>query len=260
MTQPTDVAISTPGTAAADAAAAALVENKDRLGLTWDLRPATVLSSDLSTGKVTIMADGDSTGLAASSMIGKVFPGDRVYLILLPTGGIFIAGYVGPGNTSGDTIGAAYWTGGTTAGSTGAEAALGGWSSSSPFHLLGNRVARLTLTAGYLTNSAAVSAQVILVRQVVGSTSATGLLTAQVAIAAGLSGTVLSLVAVSYIKNTGEVPVTFNPGVSNIRTVGAGTNSIFGDANVTLSLVGNDIGSINDFNMAGIIGLAVQVN
>ena len=194
-------------------------------------------------------------------MIGLVGQGDRVFVLEIPPSGNFIVGGTGTPSPSlpGKAIGAAYWTGGTTAGSTGAEVALGAWTSSSPFVLPGSRVAKLVLTAGYLTNSAAVSAQVILVRKVVGSTSATGLLTCQGVIPAGVSGTVPSLVAVSYIKNTGAGPITFNPGVSNIRTVGAGTNSIFGDANITLSLVGIDIGSTNDPNLAGIVGLAVTV-
>lgn len=248
-----------PTSTPVEAGIGALVENASRLGLTWDLRPATVLATDSSTGRISLQADGDDAPVSGESMVGRVPSGTRVFVIILPPGGIFIVGFVGVLNRAGDSIGSAYWTGGTTAGSTGAEAALGSWTSSAPFVLGGHRVARLTLAIGYLTNSAAVSSQIILVRKVVGSTSAAALLTAQQAIPAGVSGTVLSLVGVSYIKNTTGGPITFNPGVSNIRSSGSGTNSIFGDTNITMSLVGNDIGDVASPELAGIIGLAVTI-
>lgn len=256
MTQ-SDIPANTPTPVAAEAAVQAVLADPSRLGLTWDLRPGTVQSPT----PPTVVLDGDTAGIVVTSMIGPVAQGDRVYVLEIPPSGNFIVGATATPTASlaGNTIGSAYFSGGTTAGSTGAEAALGAWTSSSPFVIAGNRVVQLTLTTGYLTNSAAVSAQVILVRKVVGSTVATALLSAQPAIPAGLAGTVLSLTSVSYVKNTSSGPITFNPGVSNVRSVGAGTNSIFGDANITMSLTGKDIGSTFDLNLAGILGLAVTI-
>lgn len=93
MTQskPHDSAIET----ANSASIAALVENAKRLGLTWDLRPATVISTNPS--KLAVTVDGDDAAVSAVSMIGTVGIGDRVFVLLVPPGGVFIVGVTGPG-------------------------------------------------------------------------------------------------------------------------------------------------------------------
>lgn len=79
-----------PQPVAASATAQALVENAGRLGLTWDLRPATVNGAS----PVSVIIDGDDAGLVATSMIGSLVVGDRVYVIKIPPGGLFIVGWV----------------------------------------------------------------------------------------------------------------------------------------------------------------------
>ena len=82
--------------AASTAAVQAVTENASRLGLTWDLRPATVRAVDPITG-ITVIIDGDFTPVAATSMVGTVYFGQRVYVILVPPGGVFIAGVASGG-------------------------------------------------------------------------------------------------------------------------------------------------------------------
>ena len=83
-----------PSVVAATAAVKAVTENADRLGLLWQLRPATVEQIDPING-ITVTIDGDKTPVTATSMIGNVYFGQRVYVLLVPPCGIFIAGFIG---------------------------------------------------------------------------------------------------------------------------------------------------------------------
>lgn len=73
------------------ATASGLVANADRLGLTWQLYLATV--AYVSEGIISVTVDGDATAVPATSMIGVVRPGQRVYVIAIPPGGLFVVGY-----------------------------------------------------------------------------------------------------------------------------------------------------------------------
>ena len=88
MTDPT-VPVSDIATSASSAAASALIQNADRLGLKWDLKPATVSQVE---PVVTVVYDGDTTPITAVSMIGNVSIDQRVYVIFVPPSGNFIIG------------------------------------------------------------------------------------------------------------------------------------------------------------------------
>lgn len=91
-----------PHAVAADASTSALVENASRLGLKWDLRPATIVkvepvpSHGLNAPNVLVLVDGDSTFLPATPMIQDLQIGERVYVIIVPPSGLFIAGRSAP--------------------------------------------------------------------------------------------------------------------------------------------------------------------
>src|SRR5271170_6064603 len=74
--------------AMAQAQAKALVQNASALGLTWTLRPAAVTSSN------PIMAtfDGDTVPIDMTSLIGAVYAGQRVYVLIIPPSGNYIFG------------------------------------------------------------------------------------------------------------------------------------------------------------------------
>ena len=77
----------------ATAVAAALVQNAGRLGLTWDLKPATIGDTSAT---ITVVIDGDSAAISAQNMLGeKVIAGDRVYVVVVPPAGNFIVGRQG---------------------------------------------------------------------------------------------------------------------------------------------------------------------
>lgn len=71
-----------------------LVDNASRLGLTWDLRPATVSTTDPL--KVVVDGDLDTSTINAQSMVGFLEPGTRVFLMLIPPSGAFVVGYLDP--------------------------------------------------------------------------------------------------------------------------------------------------------------------
>ena len=66
-----------------------LVEDATRLGISWTLRPGSVIITD--PFKVTF--DGDDTPISAVSLIGVLAPGTRVMGLLIPPGGNFIIGF-----------------------------------------------------------------------------------------------------------------------------------------------------------------------
>lgn len=78
---------------AAQAAAAALVDNAKRLGLQWGLRPASVLVYDSDTDAYMVMYDGDEEGIAAINLSGLLLAlDDRVMVAFVPPSGNFIIG------------------------------------------------------------------------------------------------------------------------------------------------------------------------
>lgn len=64
-----------------------LLAQAARLGLVWRLRPATVIAGAM------VTFDGDTTPVAAVSLIGALYPGARVMCIITPPDGTFIVGH-----------------------------------------------------------------------------------------------------------------------------------------------------------------------
>lgn len=73
----------------------ALRENAQRLGLTWQLRPATVTSIAVD-GTVGVTLDGDTEETPAVTMTGRTPEiSTRVFVISVPPAGLFIVGMMG---------------------------------------------------------------------------------------------------------------------------------------------------------------------
>lgn len=73
----------------------AITENAHRLGLKWLLRPGTVVSGT-DTGNVTAKVDGDDIAtLGIVSMVGKLNPKSRIWLLIIPSVGTYVIGRVG---------------------------------------------------------------------------------------------------------------------------------------------------------------------
>lgn len=81
----------------------ATVDNASRLGLTWNLKVATVRFTNVEVG-VQAQYDRDDATITMFSMIGPLVPGDRVYALEIPPGGNFIVGYAQAARASSDFI------------------------------------------------------------------------------------------------------------------------------------------------------------
>lgn len=75
-------------TAMATAQVKAIVDNADRLGITWTLRPGTVVSSN----PLTVTMDGDTVAIGMFSMIGATYAGQRVWVLIIPPSGNYVIG------------------------------------------------------------------------------------------------------------------------------------------------------------------------
>lgn len=77
-----------PSVAMATAQVKAIVDNADRLGITWTLRPGTVASSS----PLTVTMDGDTVPISMFSMIGATYAGQRVWILIVPPSGNYVIG------------------------------------------------------------------------------------------------------------------------------------------------------------------------
>jgi hypothetical protein len=85
MTQPT-------ATLAATTSVEELVEQAHRLGLTWDLRPATINSVDTTSNLVFATYDGDAESIPMINLKGSIVAGERVMAMFVPPQGNYIIG------------------------------------------------------------------------------------------------------------------------------------------------------------------------
>lgn len=85
MTQPT-------ATLAATTSVEELVEQAKRLGLTWDLRPAIVNTTDSTSNLVFGTYDGDTESIPMINLKGSIVEGERVMVMFVPPQGNYIIG------------------------------------------------------------------------------------------------------------------------------------------------------------------------
>jgi hypothetical protein len=75
----------------------AMMEEAQRLGFTWTIRPATVNTIDGTGVSATGIYDGDAGAVAVPMInIAGAGPGERVYVWGIPEGGNYIVGYASP--------------------------------------------------------------------------------------------------------------------------------------------------------------------
>lgn len=87
--------------------ARSLAERADELGLRWRLVPATV-GNPGEGGVMRVVLDADTEEIDATTMIGRLPVGARVFVILSPPAGVHIVGFLGydfPPSVTGEAIG-----------------------------------------------------------------------------------------------------------------------------------------------------------
>lgn len=78
------------------AAVQAAIDDAARLGLTWRLRPGTVGGSGVANPvRVPVVVDGDDATTKASSMVGALAAGQRVWCAQIPPAGLYVIGIIG---------------------------------------------------------------------------------------------------------------------------------------------------------------------
>lgn len=85
MTEPLEAVVSET--------ASALIQNAQRLGLTWQMRTATV-AYGTNPAAVSAILDGDSVPIGMVSTIGPLGVGQRVYVTQVPPSGNFVTGLI----------------------------------------------------------------------------------------------------------------------------------------------------------------------
>jgi len=74
-------------------AARGIVDNANRLGLTWRLSIGTVMEAS-SSNRLLVILDGDEAEISVTSMMGEVTVGRRVYVVSIPPSGNYVIGSV----------------------------------------------------------------------------------------------------------------------------------------------------------------------
>lgn len=197
--------------------AQAIADTAKRLGLTWNLRPATVTSLEPLT--VTDDADTGQIKLGAVSLIGELQVGQRVMTMFVPPGGLFVIGTIGTTVTQRILKGAqgSSTTGLTTSGTT--ELALS-FLDMTGISLRANFV--YDLFASFVSLSQTVSTDIYQFRFRVDA-SISGTLIGLYNYCGALTGSLSSNISATYIPAADVVTSIF---VSVVRASGTGTLTI----------------------------------
>lgn len=84
-----------------------IVSQSQALGLTWNLRLATIIT--ISSRSLTVILDGDTATIGAIDMCGTpLLAGDRVYVLMIPTSGNYVVGLNRTIGLGADTSGFAF--------------------------------------------------------------------------------------------------------------------------------------------------------
>ena len=94
VTDPIQEPQSDPMVGVAVAAARSVVNNARALGLTWQLRPATVALDSPDEANIEATLDGDVAVLSMVSLVGPLLEGQRVMTMIIPPAGMFIIGTI----------------------------------------------------------------------------------------------------------------------------------------------------------------------
>lgn len=130
----------------------AIVERASSLGLTWGLRPATIIT--VTAAMVTARYDGDAEAIAMSSLLPGLFVGARVMAIQVPPAGNYIFAFLDNGSGV-YYIGANITTQGTVVTTPATETAVpsASWDSEPLFRFQGRGVFELHATGTYIQSA-----------------------------------------------------------------------------------------------------------
>lgn len=241
----------------------ALIANAQDLGISWNLRIATVaaqVSGPLIDRTVNAVFDGDSVPITMTNMTGvKLIAGTRVYVIMIPTLGNFITGFADiffPAGTLGANI--QNTAGGPIASSNGAEVAVPSltWTAEPTFTFPNRHVFRLIVSCFVNESAGALEAAQIKVR--LGSASTAGtLLMDSVALIYTSNGN--SYNAFGFCRNVTGAAVASKLSLTIQRYTGAGTVNIFAASNIPTVVEAIDLGSTDNPALDQLVTIAQEM-
>ncbi len=184
--------------------AKALINNAQDLGISWNLRPATISGEafgPLIDKTVSAVFDGDSVPITMINITGQALTvGQRVYVLMIAQTGNYIFGFVDVSPISSFGV---ISSGGSLVTSSGAEAAIPAlsWGGNEPVAMVRpNWIARISVYCSTFVNTATDSIMIVRVR--VGSASTAGTVLGGWRVAApSASTTVQSNVLEAYAMN-----------------------------------------------------------
>lgn len=222
--QPTDTA------AAAGELVGQIQDSARKLGLTWQMVKATVYEVT-SSSEMTVIVDGDTIPVGVISMVGPVPVAGRVWVMIVPPGGLYVVGTTDGRFGAGPIGKPGLLTSGNVAASAAAEVAIpaASWATEPELTIANNRIAKLTYSVFFVVSAATDSRTVLRYRK--GSETTSGTLLAVYHVSIPSSATTASVQTfIRYVKNTSGAPVTTKLTVTNQRDAGAATISLAGNA------------------------------
>ena len=210
-------------------AAKSIADNANALGLTWQLRLGTVVTSSV-TEQITVRLDGDTEPIGMISMIGTLPTNLRVYVITIPPSGNYVVGFASSYTTK-PCYGIGKQTG--TLGTTGVEAAIAAASwVEEPNVIIGpQQIVKVTLTICLFPSTATNSIAIVRIRKGSVSTTGTQLCFWHYQMVTQASTNAVDQTLVGYFKNTTASEFSGKLSVTLLALGGAANVSVFSDAN-----------------------------
>lgn len=230
--------------------AQAVVDRAKSLGLTWTLRPATVLNANTNPG---VIYDGDTEAISSTPLVDTVISGDRVMMLQVPPGGNYIIGRLSGAALR--TIGTQYGTLGTLATAAVTPEVViptANWVSEPTFTFPTGRIFQATLTGGIYSTAGA--PRMAGVRLRLGQATITGtILLYRPWLADLIGGVGGSYDWTGYFKNSGTSTVSSKLSLTLQNVSSAGTVGIYGDASQPNMFVIRDFCALgDDTDLAGV--------
>lgn len=202
----------------------AIQANAERLGLTWQIRPATV-SDGTSPSAVSAICDGDTVSIGMVSTIGPLAAGIRVYVLQVPPSGHFIIGLVAPASV---IAGYMYCDGmGFIASTAGGEVAVpaGSWTSEGVFSFSPGYVYQIEIAPGLNPSTANALWARVRVREGSASTTGAVLMAPFMWLYAGAANSGFSSIIVGYVQNPTVSMISTQLSLT-IEKIGGGAGSV----------------------------------
>jgi hypothetical protein len=154
-----------------------------------------------------------------------------------------------------------FYTGGSGPGSTTSETALSAWTSGSSGSVTwrNGHVYKCEIVSAWFDTVSEAALATIRLRKTVNSTGALQLGFFRASAPAIGASAVTQMSCLCFVKNVSGADIVSQPGLTVQRVTGTGTVTLFGDANLEMSVTISDMGLTTDTNLAAVVSQAVAI-